>query len=492
MPTGLLDRNPLHPRFVNQNIIFGVEAESSQSSPGFSASASSTMFTQSTPSSDTTASLPQSTYQGYGHAYYAQPHLPLKTASLSFMQSQPVPVYIPQEPYILPSVPSSNVQEPPSSPNNAVLCPPVRDVTIGPSEALQAHLSDHFNNPTYSDCRLDVQFIDQQHSLMLHRLLIAQNEVFRDLLASSTQDDGDKRSIITIDLSDTCATFAAVAAVILSYYGKPLSHVLLFSPETVAPRSEQQLPRRYLEQADAVEHMKGLLAYLAAGVALQMPEVVSYVLQIVAPKISFTTIEIILTYWLHPPYLQGSQSSEPVPALDGGDPIGTRKLFNQCLDFIVSNLPDPFFLDKQAPASLNLGGFPEWRPQDSRRSLSNPRLSSIHFGDFPLDIHPPPSTEVTTISTILLSVPFSFLQSILAHLSPHRREQLIPPVIEERERRRRAFVQRGTDGVMDQIMEAYLQKKSQWEEQVIDEGRHVEAYKIRSTTDTVSKGQIEA
>ena len=492
MPTQLPHRNPLQSRFVDQNIVFGVEVESSQSSPGFSPSAPSATFTQSTPSSDTTAPLPQNTYQGYGHTYYAQSHLPLKTASLSSVKNQPVPVYMPPETYVLSNVPTPNVQELTSSPNNAVVGQFVSDITIGPSEALQAHLSNQFNNPTYSDCRLDVHVINQQHSLMLHRILIAQNHVLRNLLDSSTQKDGDKRTIMSLDLSNAYATVAAIAALISTYYGKSLSHMLLFFPESVAPISQQQLPPRYLWQANTVEHMKDLLAYLAAGVALQMPEVVSYILQIAAPKISFTTIETVLTYWFHPPHFQGSRSSETVPALDGGDEITTSKLLNHCLDFIVSNLPNPFVLDKQAPSSLALGGFPERKPQDSKRSFSNPRLSSIHFGDFPLDIYSPPRPEVTTISTILVSVPFHFLQNILARLSSCLREQIIPPVIEERERRRIAFVQRGTDAVLDQTIETYLQEKSQWEEQAIDEGRHVETYKVRSTTDTTSNGHIEA
>ena len=484
--------NRLHSRFVDQSIVFGVEPESSQCSPSFSPSASSTTFTQSPPSSDTTASLPQPTYQGYGHAYYAQPYLPLKTTSLSFVKSQPVPVYISPETYVLSNRPPSIVQEVTATPNNALVDPPVSDTTVGPSGALQAHLSDQFNNPNYSDCRLDIHLNDQQHSLMLHRLLIAQNHVLRNLLASSKQTDEEKRTIITLDLSNTCATFAAVAAIIMTYYGKPLPHVLLFFPGTVAPIAQRQLPPSYLQQVDSVKHMKGLLAYLAAGVALQIPEVVTYILQTTAPKISFTTIETVLTYWFHSPQRRDSPGSTPVSALDGGGPNGTSKLLNHCLDFIVSNFPTPFVLDKQAPSSLDLGGFPERKPQDSKRSFSNPRLSSIHFGDFPLDVYPSPSPEVTTISTILLSIPFSFLQGVIARLDPYLREQFIPPVIEERERRRLAFVQQSTDGVLDQTMDTYLQEKSKWEEQAIDEGRHIRTHRVRSTTDTRSNGHIGA
>ena len=475
---------PFAPRFIDRSIVFGVEADSSQSSPIFSPSASSTTFTQSTPVSDTTNSLPHSTYQGYGHVYHLQGHPLSKPLLPSLVNGQALPAFPAPETYIQANTVPLPLEEVQTSSTSQVTKYHPNEGGSLPDRALHSYLLDQFNNPVYSDCRLEIHIGDECRCLMLHRLLIARNTVLQDLLGTEPGVYENDQRIIRLAPSNLFVTFSAITAVVLSYYGESLSNILPFLPETLPTSSRYPDFQHFIQNAPPVDRMRSVLAYLAAGEELNMPDVTASAIRMVIPNISFTTLEVALSYGLYPAQERISEE-RPIPG--NLDESRASHVLDSCIDFMVANFPAPFSLDFQAPSSVILGGFPETPHQENKRTVSNPRLSSIHFGDFPLDTYAPPSPEATTISIVLLSAPFYVLHRIITRLDTSIRGQMLPAIIRERERRRLAFLHNSSIPNLEEADRSFIMEKATWEENVTGAGVDVGVSRSR----TASYGRLD-
>ncbi|EME41381.1 hypothetical protein DOTSEDRAFT_73711 [Dothistroma septosporum NZE10] len=135
------------------------------------------------------------------------------------------------------------------------------------------------------------------------------------------------------------------------------------------------------------------------------------------------------------------------------DPYSSA-LLHRALNYIVHQFPPNFYLDQAAPQLPATPRLPTQSPtHESKSSRSDPRLSSIRFGEVSSagEDHQRPSYGTTNISSILLSLPFPLLKFLLEHpllcdrLGPDTVSSIMRQVITEREvRRQKALSQART------------------------------------------------
>ena len=416
--------NPLQPGVsspykFDRTIVFGVEPESNQSSPTSAPSASSTAFTQPTPLSDNNSYRSQSLYQGYGHV----PNLydPYTSPKLLFVPSaepSPYPAYTdaPSE-YSTPLPQTSTVLGPTSSQRvESDLYSHNRNSLI----ALGAYLKHQFNTASFADCVLEMEIDGQKTEVMLHSVLIAQNPTCRALLEANMIPEREGKKVIKVYSSDQYLTVPIMLSCLQSYYG-------------------EALPTR----AATIDGLESALSYISAGRLLQIPEVEDLGTTAVLSNLTLENLETALRYALQfhnivtaERELSGRASGNVVEGAETSIKFSSDKLFRGVLDFIAANFPNPFLLDVQAPPSKQLGGYPAVPNPDQNQKFSKPELLSIRFGDFPSASHLMPTTEATKMSSILLALPISVLQVILGALEQSVRDDILEPILNERERRR--------------------------------------------------------
>lgn len=143
--------------------------------------------------------------------------------------------------------------------------------------------------------------------------------------------------------------------------------------------------------------------------------------------------------------LEGCEGVDPNEALSNGVcgsntryGIFTKHLLGEAIAFLVKNLPNPFKFDPKAPASKYLVRIPE-SPHQSSTNLPTQIIPIDRDSNRPEKLR-------KAYSTILLSVPFSLLRTILEHdgfatrngdWKGIARYDIAKAVVHERERRRK-------------------------------------------------------
>ncbi|KAJ9631675.1 hypothetical protein H2203_000074 [Taxawa tesnikishii (nom. ined.)] len=224
-------------------------------------------------------------------------------------------------------------------------------------------------------------------------------------------------------------------------------------------------------------HMKYALSYAAAGIGMQIPVIFNRGLDIASRLLRWENVETALAFALDggisPTWGTGLENSSlnEFPEFASPptyDPFATHFL-HTILDFLVFHFPTNFVLER----------FPAGPNHASRLSISDPRLKALKFGDLGDGYNTQQPLAASTLSTILLDLPFPVLKALLEHpgLGARLGWDLVirnmHAVVEERKSRR----QRTADGVAPHGI---------WDETIQLSSRHRSGYELvrrRAETD---------
>jgi len=341
---------------------------------------------------------------------------------------------------------------------------------------LAEHLLYHFNDAEYADCRLILCHGSKrfaQTEWALSSLLLAQSRKLRDLLKASKLAEDGKR-VLTLILSDRFVTSTSVESALRVLYGMP--------PDTFGV-SEAPNPDAEPTAELSISRMKETLAYAASGCLLHLEVVVLRGLQVASEIINWENLEAALSFGLEsglerefdassavipaystllamnsdpspsshviftpgssddPAAQQASRSSKSTPSRESYHrlpPHSAHDLLMHCLDFVADNFPTAWELDLSARPMADVDRLPI--TAESRSPLSKSRLSRIQFGSHPSEATAKSADRNVLISTILLSIPFGWLQYLLESVGEPI-SRTISSVIKERERRRHIVLQ---------------------------------------------------
>lgn len=352
---------------------------------------------------------------------------------------------------------------------------------------LADYLLDHFNQPSFADCRLQIVNTSGTFDVFefsLHGVLVARNPQISEQL-DATKPSVDGRKSLRMAISDRFVTTTALEAALRVYYGGPLMRQDTFGEgeQNMIFQGNGDLPR-YHSPTPALDHA---LAYAAAGSLLQMPLVAQRGIEIASSLLSWETIEKTLSFALEGgittawPEAQHETENETSPSKSSftdsskdHSPINTpastdethdretlchpslstpqngtyapyaTHLLHAALAFLVQNFPSGFILDVPASPLTFIDRLPTI-PKPPPTSTKS-RLSSIQFGDYSTRAPAVPDTHTaTTLSSILLSIPFALLTQIVDALHEDIRRKLLQPLIAERERRRQDVAGAGAE-----------------------------------------------
>jgi hypothetical protein len=248
--------------------------------------------------------------------------------------------------------------------------------------------------------------------------------------------------------------------------------------------------------------MEHALRYTATGAWLKLLPVASRGVEVAGGLLHWDTISTALAFALDGGLSQlwnvedGSEDRASTSSSDDSlgrpettftptyDPYATN-LLQRIVDFTVHVFPSNFYLDASAPQLETCPRLPTLPPShESRQSRSDPRLSQIRFGEIPIEDHQRPSFATTTISSVLLSLPFQLLKCVLEHydlaarLGPETVASIMRQVVAERETRRNKVLKARTASQIDDGTDAQLVQNLYWQESVEPSTQHRAGFRL--------------
>ena len=335
--------------------------------------------------------------------------------------------------------------------------PPEVTMRMENTEALRQHVQSQLGNPILADCHLQIieeetgarQYVDA------HKIIVSRSPRLFDLVQrSAPPENAAPKTQVRILLRGSQLRIKAFMDCMQYLYGGSL-----FSLENLRHFGASPDPQLTNEQ-----RMQISLSYVAMATWLAIPAIAVRAMGIALGLLHWDSISAVLSFALDgglgPAFIidDGSESISCSSSDDShgrADGIGVptydpyaTDLLHRFIDFTVHMFPPNFYLDASAPQLTSCPRLPPQPPaHESRPSRSNPRLSQIKFGELSLDDHNRPSQVTTTISSMLLSLPFALLKCILEHngllyqLGPDTVASIMRQVIAEREVRRKRIVQ---------------------------------------------------
>ena len=359
---------------------------------------------------------------------------------------------------------------------------------------LVAYLQQNFNLPDFADCQLTITHRHERYNKtgwFLSSLLLAQSPKLREILQTS-QPGADGRRLIALTLTDRFIFPSSVESALRVCYGE--------SPQMFTGANPQN-PYTISKAQFLVPWMTEALSYAATGCLLQLDAVTLRGLDVATKILDWENLEAALSFGLESDFERGrSDSAGVVPAyrslhdFDGNrrtiftssaprfkkspapetldHPTGSTTssedyqqpppqsafdLLMHCLRFITHNFPGSWQLDVSARPLADVDRLPV--TPESRSPLSRSRFSGIQFGDLPSEAATKSTDRNTLISTILLSLPFIWLDYLLKSVEEPIRQNLTF-IVKERERRRQIVLQ--SEGIAWEQREA--SKDYEWAE----------------------------
>ena len=341
-----------------------------------------------------------------------------------------------------------------------------------------AYLQQSFDLPEYADCRLILNHKNERFNKkgwFLSSLLLAQSPKLREMLKTS-QPGADSRRLIELTLTDRLTTPNSMESALRVCYGESPLTFTGVNPQDQYTMSKAQFLVPWMTEA---------LTYAATGCLLQLDGVVLRGLDVASKILDWENLEVALSFGLESDFERGrSASADVVPVYRSlyefnGDPstsyasIAPRSkecpasetpdhptgsttssedyqqpppqsafdLLMQCLRFITDNFPVTWQLDVSARPLADVDRLPV--TPESRSPLSKSRLSCIQFGEHPSEATAKSTNRNVLISTILLSLPFVWLDYLLKSVEEPIRQN-IKSIVKERERRRQIVLQSGS------------------------------------------------
>ncbi len=341
---------------------------------------------------------------------------------------------------------------------------PSRPTAVEDPTALSQYLHGQFGNRDFADYVIQLShssYLFPPTALPCHGVILARSPKLRSLMAMQDSGHHGYPKVLNIVVSDRFLNHdVAFMKALMRLYGELLPDQAFISAlRCPATRDD---PTEY----GPVQRMRFALAYAAAGHLLQIDEIITHGLELAAGLLSWKTIERALAF-----ALEGGLSSAWVPFEPSGEDRGSSssnddstakydlptsaptygiysdRILSEVIEFIAHNCPTDFKFFPNAPQSFEVPRLPSVaEPQHSRRGS---RFSQIRFGEMTLE-EDTANPATSTMSTILVSLPFPTLVHLLDHpvscgtLGWLKVAQTMQAVVDEREARRQRTVRNRT------------------------------------------------
>lgn len=352
--------------------------------------------------------------------------------------------------------------------------------------ALREYLCMHFGNRDFADYVLELFHVRAERPICavpVHGVVVARSPALLSLIASHAQNfNYTDRSlkVLRISSSDQFLDPYSFTEALRYLYGGPLLEPRGFVHDLQAFNLNFHNPNIPTVAQQRMEHA---LAYVTSGFLLQVPPVLMRGIEIVKGLLRWDTVEKALAFALENLPVSSSPKSGTSSAEVGAlskrtHDLKSTRLMNGIVDFLVYNFPTDFTLDTTVSQLMANPRLPTVTGSRPSTSTSNPRLGLIRFGEVPLEETSHPDFVTRLLSTMLLSLPFTQLKSVLKHHGIGRRlgwdkvGRVMHAVIEEREARRLQVSK--SKRVSSSTTEAAgeLWQNVQWEEQIEPDSQH--------------------
>lgn len=354
---------------------------------------------------------------------------------------------------------------------------------IANAEAMRDHVLPRFSNPAFADCQLHIteDNDDRKYTFDGHRIILSRSSKLLDLFENSASPSSDALlAQVHVRLKGQYLRAKTLMDAIRYLYGGPL---LQLDHQRPGSAGGEHIPSN-------VERMDSALQNIATGAWLKVHPIASRGVDVATGLLHWETIATALAFALdgglsHIWHVDdGSEdrvsvsSSEDSPSRSETassptyDPYSTH-LLQRIVEFIVHVFPINFYLNAAAPQLSACPRLPSiLSSHETRASRSDPRLSQIRFGDIPVEDHQRPSFATTTVSSVLLSLPFQILKCVLEHyeltarLGPETVASIMRQVIAEREARRVKVLNARMSSQSNDNADPQLVQNLFWEEYV--------------------------
>ncbi|EMC93055.1 hypothetical protein BAUCODRAFT_50318, partial [Baudoinia panamericana UAMH 10762] len=361
------------------------------------------------------------------------------------------------------------------------------------AEALRHHVLSQFAQPALSDCHLHIREVDSgaRQDLDAHKMIVSRSTMLLDLIqCSEPPSSATLQTQVNVSLQGKHVRIKPFMECVQYLYGGPLSSLNHFRQSQVSTDAS----------ATNEERMESALQLVATGAWLKLSSVSARAMGFALNLLHWDTLSPVLAFALEgglgPNWAvddgremscassDDSMGRPEGPATPTYEPYASD-LLHRLIDFTVHMFPPNFYLDASAPQLPSCPRLPPMPPShESRPSRSNPLLSHIRFGEIPAEDHNRPSAVTTTISSMLLSLPFALLKCILEHhdlvfqLGADTVASIMRQVVAEREVRRKRVLQARTSGPSDDGAEAHLVHTLYFEEEVEPSPQHRAGFRL--------------
>ncbi|KAF2203388.1 hypothetical protein GQ43DRAFT_470015 [Delitschia confertaspora ATCC 74209] len=344
---------------------------------------------------------------------------------------------------------------------------------------LADYMCSQFGNPEFSDIVLQVRSPFTHFPLAAHGIIVSRSRAIASAIHASKASNlrtEDSRLLVDISTTDKFITVQSLSAAVKHLYGLPF---------VASDGFPWDLPH-FQHNADDIDkrneartRMEQALSLVAAGSLLQIPSFTARSADLVQKLIRWDTVDQVLHFALNPYSDAGlarengvqevhvdSQADQPQQANYGSF---SSSMLGDVLDFIAFSIPANFKLYNAAPELVDNPRLP--LIAEPKVPAHNPRLSKIRFGDVPAEDDAKPVYATRILSSLLISLPFSALQSLFSHFELGRRlgwsfvADLMRAVVDERENRRQK-AWKSFKSSSDGPVEKYPVDTLYWEEHV--------------------------
>lgn len=305
-------------------------------------------------------------------------------------------------------------------------------------------------------------------SIPVHSLLAVRSPtLFKLISALRYTNDGSR--YLKLEIGEKIFVEQAFVEALQFVYGAPLATAFMGMVNRVPPFNTRDLNG---ETAKFARHvLTHALSLTSSGLSLQLEPVALHGADLAKRLIRWDTLEVALNFILVNGLPQGWRSQESngdANRLKGiamfGDGVKSQ-LLGAVIDYLAINFPHHFEFNAAASQFDECPRLP--LVLDAKPSVSNHRLSRIQFGQLPAE---QPDFVTSTLSSILLSLPFEPLKALFGHpalLSRGKGFNLVniaESVVAERENRRNRVLESKR---ISPRGEGALWDATQWQESVI-------------------------
>ncbi|PGH21397.1 hypothetical protein AJ80_03314 [Polytolypa hystricis UAMH7299] len=293
----------------------------------------------------------------------------------------------------------------------------------------------------------------------IHSVIAARSPSLVVLMKKTFVDQSPKR--ITVLAGESFVQPMALDVALQHLYGLPLLKLSHFDRQIFVnlAYSDRDPQQRVALASNNKARMEFALCYIASGAFLSNSNIVRRGSQLVSSAINWDTIEAVLhfglfvnSFMLGPAEGAQSETASSVTLSEEDSTINSLnqeledvwapKLLNEAIDFIAASVPSGFQLDTSAHVVKLPDRIEAWQMPGQSETVSAARVVSVKFGNLYASRTDIPSRETTTMSAILLALPFQVLRQLFnaMKIKGALTRKIAVAVIVERERRRRRAV----------------------------------------------------